>query len=716
MTAAQSSTTQPPRRPIDLALIYATRFGLAVFPLAPRSKVPQIKGSRGVLDASKDPEQIGRWWSQYPEAGVAIACGETSGVFVLDVDPRNGGDESLAALEREHGALPDTPRCLTGGGGAHYYFKLPAGLELKGRVGEGLDIKSRGGYVVAPPSVHPSGLLYRWDMGALISETAIADAPMWLLEAASDRGSGVVRGAVAGSNAADTLIGEAFRLAGWLGAALPGGKHMARCPWVQEHSDGRGDGRDSSTVLMPPTTDARFGGFVCSHSHCQGRTWQDVLSALPEAAVAAARKKYRPLQAVEGGRPAAPTTAPEAAPDWQADFIRKKDGGLASFTANLLLILTNDGRWANKLRFNEFTSCVDADTPPWDEAIQGSEVVPHWTDRDDQRLALWSQRTYGLKLSAKDCGEIVDVVAARQAYHPVRRYLDSVTWDGGQRLRHWLSAFAGADNTEYTQRVATWWMLSAVARVMRPGEKADCMLILEGPQGLKKSSLLAALVPNREWFSDTGLDVTNKDAFASLNGKWIIEWPELDGLSRADHRRVKAFMSSAVDYYRPSYGRRFVSAKRQCVFAGTTNETQYLSDPTGARRYWPIRCSRIDLEGAAQARDLLWAEAMHLYRSGALWWPETEGDKLLTREAQEARQAESDAWEPHLARYLNGHPEVTVDDLLANALGVQKDRITHHDSIRVGRILAHLGCKKVRRNTEGARSWVWVRCEPWVTR
>jgi hypothetical protein len=267
------------------ALTYAGRFGFFVFPIKPGTKAPHGRFVRhGFQDATRDPEQIGLWWSADPSAGVAIAC-VTSGLVVLDVDPRNGGDETLAMLEGEIGALPTTPRVLTPSGGQHIYFHDDVGA-YAGTAGEGLDVKSSG-YVLAPPSVHPNGGVYRWDVGAHLGDTDIAPLPdVWLRRVttpAHAKTSGPVLPS-SGLDAADSWLGHAFAAEGWLGDSMRDGRRMVRCPWARSHSDGRGDGNDSSAILFPRAAGRTLGSFRCSHGHCAGRTWTDVVEVLSRKA------------------------------------------------------------------------------------------------------------------------------------------------------------------------------------------------------------------------------------------------------------------------------------------------------------------------------------------------------------------------------------------------------------------------------------------------
>jgi hypothetical protein len=208
---------------------------------------------------------------RWPDANPAIHCG--NGLLVIDVDPKNGGPETLAALEAEHGKLPTSYRVVTGSGGEHIYLHAPKGLHFRGTLGEGIDAQWDVAYVIAPPSRHASGRQYLHDVGSEDIDK-IADAPQWVIDVLS-RDAGVERPAIEGSTAADTWLGEAFRAAGMLGHHCGQGKWTIRCPWLLDHSplpDGSrsGDGSDSSTVLMPPTSPALVGGFCCKHGHCYG--------------------------------------------------------------------------------------------------------------------------------------------------------------------------------------------------------------------------------------------------------------------------------------------------------------------------------------------------------------------------------------------------------------------------------------------------------------
>jgi len=371
-------------------------------------------------------------------------------------------------------------------------------------------------------------------------------------------------------------------------------------------------------------------------------------------------------------------------------------------------ILHLEPQWAGKLRCDAFRGRVIVSDPPWDEFTRAAFNDHVWTDEDDARLCNWMRRHfqgYNFDPSATDCAKAVQIVAESHAFHPVKDYLTRLVWDQEPRLSHWLSRYVGASPDDYTQNVARWWMVSAVARVLRPGCKADHVMILEGEQGIRKSSALKVL--GGEWFTDTPIDMNSKDAYSAIRGVWIVELAELDSLMRVEASRAKAFFSSPVDRYRPAYGRREKEIPRQCVFAGTVNHREYLRDPTGARRFWPIACTKVDLDGLTTARDQLWAEAVWLFNNGARWWPEAEENEAI-RDVQE-EHGEQDAWTDSVREYLMRRREVSMGDILGGALGLEKLHWTRANETRVGAIMAVLGWRRVRRQMpDGTRPRFYI--------
>lgn len=225
------------------------------------------------------------------------------------------------------------------------------------------------------------------------------------------------------------------------------------------------------------------------------------------------------------------------------------------------------------------------------------------------------------KEPAKD--KIVDalsLIAERNAHHPVADYLGDIQWDGIERIDRWMIDYLGAEHTPLNRAVGRKILCAAVRRIRQPGCKFDAMLVLEGPQEIGKSSAIRALCHDGKWFTDqleVGADP--KVTIEKTAGAWIVEMPELDGMGRRDTNRVKSFITTVEDRARLSYARFATTRPRQFVLFGTTNETQYLSDLTGNRRFWIVRTQRADPAGIAAIREQLWAEAAQAEPQENLW-------------------------------------------------------------------------------------------------
>jgi predicted P-loop ATPase len=325
-------------------------------------------------------------------------------------------------------------------------------------------------------------------------------------------------------------------------------------------------------------------------------------------------------------------------------------------------------------------------------------------------------------------GRSVTAVAREHRIHPVRAYLDLLHWDGTPRIETWASRYLGAEPTDLIHAMGSLWLISAIARVYRPGVKADHMLILEGEQGARKSTALKILA-GEDWFTDELPDLGSKDAAIHMQGVWIVEIAELDAIGRAEVSRIKAFLTRTTDRFRPPYGRHTVEIKRQCVFAGTVNPDTYLRDETGNRRFWPIRCGAIDINALARDRDQIWAEAVARFKDGAIWWLE---DKELLKSASEeqGKRYQSDAWDGLIDRWLTHETrtvskdhagaddwqqeeferleplrDVSVGEILAGAIGIEPARWTKPDQMRVGSWLTSRNWERYQRRTGEAREW-----------
>ena len=343
---------------------------------------------------------------------------------------------------------------------------------------------------------------------------------------------------------------------------------------------------------------------------------------------------------VDGLRSAWDAAPAVANPDPLAGCMRNEKGEPLPNLANAMRVLRGDASVSRCFAYDEML-CA----PLLVHALPGAEPINPRpvTDTDVAALQEWLQHVGLEKLGKDTTHQAVDLRAHECAFHPVRDYLAGLTWDGKTRLGSWITDYLGAKLTPYTAGIGTMFLVAMAARIFEPGCKADYIMVLEGPQGARKSTACAIL--GGQWFSDNLPDVTGgKDVSQHLPGKWLIEIAEMSAMSRAEDAALKAFITRPVERYRPSYGRKEVIQPRQCVFVGTTNKAAYLRDETGGRRFWPVNCGRIDTDTLSRDRDQLFAEAVRLYREGRRWWPDDRFEQEHVKQQQEAR-FDADVWE-----------------------------------------------------------------------
>jgi predicted P-loop ATPase len=360
---------------------------------------------------------------------------------------------------------------------------------------------------------------------------------------------------------------------------------------------------------------------------------------------------------------------------------------------NLAKILDGDRDWQGVLKRNLFTEKIEKVIAP-----STGTGVGEWTDIDDVCVKDWVDRIFDNVFSVNDITEAVKIVGVKNEYHPVRDYLNQLKWDGTQRVETFFSVFFGVENTEYTRFVAMSMFVSAVARVFEPGCKVDTIVILEGSQGMGKSATIRALCPNDDWFCDSSIDMNSKDAYLALRGRWLIEFAELDSLSKAESTRAKSFISSAIDTYREPYGRYTLQHPRHCILIGTTNHDTYLKDETGNRRYLPVKClaKSVDIPAIVEIRDQLWAEATQMYRNGVKWHWDRNSALAKTIAEQQENRLEVDIWHDAVEKFCTDRTEVTVTDIAITCLGIEIGKLDQRVKNRIAKILTILGFSQKR--------------------
>jgi putative DNA primase/helicase len=361
---------------------------------------------------------------------------------------------------------------------------------------------------------------------------------------------------------------------------------------------------------------------------------------------------------------------------------------------NLGVILTRDSRWKGRIRLNEFRS---------DEEILDGGRWRGIVDVDAAEIQSWVSLEYRLDYQTSTVHEVLGLIAHRHRAHPVRDYLRGLRWDGQLRMDSWLGDVFGVEPSLGAHRIGRAWLVSMVARVMNPGCKVDTCPILIGQQGLRKSTTLRAMMADPAWFSDSDIPLHHsQDKYQVINGVWLYEIAEFDRFSgKADAAEIKAYVSSQRDSYRRSHGRRVASVDRQVVFAGSTNAAEFLVDPTGSRRYWPIVCAKADPDMMASIRDQLFAEAVTAYEAGESWWLSSEVAAEVAAVADAFRVG--DPWDEPLGQWLAEKTAsarisgLIMADILTDAVGTPIGNATKSEQMRAAAILVRLGWRKMKR-------------------
>lgn len=557
---------------LDAALSYA-RQGLAVFPLVEGAKNPAT--ANGFKNASTDEEAIRSWWGKNHNYNIGIACGNGTLVIDLDVDEAKGedGTATLRKWEGEHGKLPETATAVTGRGGMHMLYHVDGEARCSANPKLGVDVRGDGGYIVAPPSIHPNGTRYEWERDPREREVADADANVmafieFVQGKKDDDGNKAlsIPGEIESGGRNNTLFKMACSL--------------------------QSKGLSNSAILAAVMAE--------NAEKCNPPLSNNEVRRLVESALTK-----------EKGNAEDPTKIKVA-------LSKNENGKPHQSISNCIKALERDDRLAGRFRFNSIAYTKTVTLPvPWDDG-EGERPIADW---DYCGLASFLERRYGL-MSKNKAIDAVTEVSMRNRYNPITTWLDGLEWDGEPRIDTLLPCFLGTDMSDYNVAVMRLFMMGAVARAYEPGTKFDYMPVLIGPQGLGKSFFLRKLGHCSDWYCDNFNTIEGDAAAEKLRGMWIVEMAELLATKKQkDVESIKAFVTSQVDTIRPKYARETEQRPRACVFAGTTNNPQFLTDTTGNRRFLPVECgiheppmSLFD-PGVDDYFSQAWAEAVHVYKT-----------------------------------------------------------------------------------------------------
>lgn len=624
-------------------------------------------------------------------------------LHAIDLDIRDP-EASEEAREALHNLLPDLSARIvasvvsgSGGESRHYYIltdypfpskKLARSSEKMPDSGSWtweIELFGTGKQVALPPSIHPdTGLPYRWERRFDLDEIELGVAPFLaaglLGELVSGDRTNKSGGEPLGRSIAEiraTL--DALQLADWcddrdgwltVGMALhheTGGSDAGFDAWCRfaAQSPDKFDKKDQRRVWKS------FGKQAASQPVTM-RTLEAEARAHRAAEIA-----FEDLDDLE---------AREDDGQWRRTLELDARGGIKPTLTNVATILQNDHRLSASMQLNQFTGEVVSRQP----LRCNLAVVPRFKIRDEINGDLWQDHHdeairalleapfgkgkpgYGLKVSDRDLRGGVNLAARQNAFHPVRDYLQATTWDGTPRAERLFIDYLGAADSPYSRHVARNTLLGAVVRIFEPGHKFDFVPILEGLQGKRKSTFIEILA--RHWFAELQGDFSDrKRMIEKMQGAWILEIPELQGFSRAEVQEIKGFVSGKTDKDRLAYDRRAKAFPRQCIFMGSTNESEYLRDATGGRRFWPVMCNvdEINTDRLRSQVDQIWAEAVYLYHEMRKAQPRGQLPLFITdpdarKEAerlQESRRIETaeDALTGQIAAWLD-RPHGSFED------------------------------------------------------
>ena len=610
---------------------YATVYRWGVFPLAMRQKEPLFRSAHlrgqtckgecgkvghGVYDATTDLEKIRTWWGAYPEANIGLAVPEDC--IAVDVDARNHGPRTLEMLEQSYSILPSTVTNLTGSGGGskHKLLTVPPGTVLRGSFGAdypGLDLKkSPGGYLVVPPSVHPSGGVYQWEDvfdGDALPE--VAPAPLWLLallHGGKGHSNGVVleQGTVIQNGARNTTFTS-------VGGAL------------------RRNGADFTEI----------------------RTYFDLLNARTKEPLTAAEldriahnlERYAPAEPppqVHINRAPLGQTNMHLGDDvpwqpppgaWLHALTRFKGSmEVKQNVTNFMLILENDPYWSTQ------------DNVLWWDTVR---VRPMRGEREiDDAMIIEIADLFGrstiaqLPVTNTRLLQTTLMTACKKRKRDLlREWVEALPpWDKQPRMHTWVQTYAGVEDNAYTRDVSRVILVSMIARVLHPGCHYRFVAIMQGEEDIGKSLLIKALC-SPTWYVDLGLNLESKEAHMMLQGVWVAELGELHSMGNTEVTRLKSFITMDEDSYIPKYGNLRETTERRAIFIGTTNQDVFLKD-TGNTRFLPIKlqgqCDRVGFE---KVREQLFAEAREYYGAHPEdWWDLSDEGHALAQEERELRR------------------------------------------------------------------------------
>lgn len=685
--------------------------------------------------------------------GNGVCTGREFNLWVLDLDvkpyrpaegnqperPAVNGPAEMAKLEAIHGKLPRT-YTVGRGEGRHFYFTWPEGVDyLKNsgnEIGKGVDVRGYRGFVAAEGSPHKSGMTYE-----AVDDTTWDDvvaAPDWLVKLVRATERQLPTSFISSVKTVDIASAEGQR-------RLRMGLEL--CKTAPIASEGAGGSTQTFEIAMelgrrlelpyeavwalmsevynprcqPPWPDDQLARKIDQGIN-EGNLPAGITTLSMQEVLDRAKAATKEAAAIKAITPDTPVAAPRTRrllPDPDHRYVADRPHvEIEAEEAQLSAVvheLDNHAHWQGVLQYDMFAKRMRAVNPPMPLEMAKGNLE----ESDISHMRLWFERHLHMRVGKEMMYNAIDVVGRKNSYHPIKEYLFSLpAVPAGPKLLDNLAAIFWGDESEIAQVLVRKWLVAAVRRILVPGTKVDNMLVLQGEQDLHKSSGPKVLFGGSAWFNDQMPELDSKDASVQLSGQWCVELAEMHSIIKSENQTTKAFLSRSTDKYRPPYGRTVCEYERECVFIGTTNDKTVLTDPTGARRFWPINVSKktpwIVFE---RLRDRIWAEALEIAlrphtqedaHENWHWLTASEG-KLL--ETQQAPFQEVDPWHEQIEDMCRAEEAVRVRDIYLAITGqATTEKLDKKVEMRIGDTLKRLGCvsQNLRDKKTGTRFRSWA--------
>lgn len=675
---------------------------------SPKSKLKEIGKTPSLFNGRGQVVGIPNWtkhvsgdqeidrWSKDGRLGICIQTRHVRGIDI-DIDDPDRAQE-IRDFIRSHLGIDPPVRTRQNSGKCLLAIRV-SGEIPKRRITTPhgvIELLANGQQFVAV-GTHPSGARYEWEGGLPyeIPEIAI-DALDTLWTALADQfGNGDSVSGKVSVRQKNERIERDDPLANWLVEKglvldeLTDGGLVIACPFEHEHTGGAtGDG---STVYFPAGTNGyETGAFKCLHAHCEGRTQSDFEQAI--GYVAAGFDVVVP-DVKKPGLPA---------------FLRDKNGQIEATISNVVMALERPDVCGVHIRFDTFRDEIALSS-------DGRNWKP-FKDADYVRLRIHLEQVIRFKPVGRELvRDAVAKVADDAQFDTAQLWLNSLEWDGVSRIERFYEKYFSTEDTPYSRAVSLYTWSALAGRVLSPGCQADMMPILVGDQGLGKSTGVAAMSPDPEFFCVMSFSEDDDALSRKMRGCLIAEIGELRGLRTKDIESIRDFMTRKHEKWTPKYKEFTTTFPRRLIFIGTSNPKEFLADDTGNRRWLPLTVNKVDVPGIEADRAQLWAEGAALFKQNGVVWQEAE---RLARDEHE-NYTIKDSWEDDVRRWLDTPDMLTgeiprtreflrTSDVLREALRFDAKHVKRADEMRVSSVLKSLGYERVKiRMKECGTVWVW---------